>query len=437
MKKVSNIVAEITPSGRGAVSGIRISGPDARVIVETLFNIQLNKERFSYYIKHKIDELILCYYKTPASYTGEDVCEFFCHGNPVIVNSVIEELLSIKTYPVRVAKPGEFTKRAYLNGKIDLLQAEAVLDVINSSTQKALELNSKTLNGALSSIAQDIKRSLVEIAILTELEIDFQEETPSFFNHETVLPIVEEICLKLDRILSSFRSVSKLSGLIRILIIGRANVGKSSLFNSILEYERSIVHHLPGTTRDYIEAELFFGSFQALLTDTAGLRNEYDCDVEQKGAKRVRELLDTATLLIEVSDTDCFSSDPKKSIFVRNKADLDPIEKKVEGVFYTSAKSGDGVLELKKEIENKLGKILNIDDKRGDAFLLNKRQEQALLELKNIVTMLKRELELKNNIDIISFVNKEAITAMDKFTGAVTATDNILDELFSRFCIGK
>ena len=343
-----NIVAEITPQGRAGVSGIRISGPEAKNITEGIFDTKLDNPRFSYHVNHDIDDVVITYYKAPHSYTGQDVCEVFCHGNPGIVDAIINSLLGVKGYMVRVACPGEFTKRAYLNGKIDLMQAEAIVDVINSSTKKAAELRGRTLKGQLSQKLIGIKDCLLEFAVRAELEIDFEEDKAGIFNYDAALKGFEEVRDETKKLISSFKNIEKLAGDIKILITGSANVGKSSLFNKILEYERSIVHHLPGTTRDYIEAEVMLGDFEVIFVDTAGLRDGYDSDIEAKGAEKIRELTKDAFLIINVNTDDNHTVDNDRTILVRNKIDVNRPNKKEKNVIYTCAYTGEGVQELKK-----------------------------------------------------------------------------------------
>jgi len=432
-----NIVAEMTPQGRGAVSGLRISGPDAKSIIEQNFNLKLNEPRYAYYISHSLDELVIIYYKAPHSYTGQDVCEVFCHGNPTIISSILDLLIGSKDTRVRIANPGEFTKIAYLNGKMDLLQAESVVDLINSSTKKAAELRGKTLRGALSSILVDIKRRLLDLAVRSELEIDFEEDKAGVFDYEAGF---EELNLLKERtkdLLSSFKSIEKLSGEIKILITGKANVGKSSLFNKILEYERSIVHHLPGTTRDYIEAELLFGDVEVVLIDTAGLRDGYDSDVEELGAEKIKGLIKDAFLIIEVSIDDNTATGDARTIIVRNKVDLAKPVEQHKNVIYTCAYTGVGVKELKAEIGKRIRHHIKTADNRDDIFLFNKRQVQLISKLYDSIEASILGIKEQNNIDVISFLIGTCIHVVDELLGNGHITDEVLDELFSRFCIGK
>jgi len=432
-----NIIAEMTPHGRAAVSGLRISGPDVKSIIEKSLNINLKKPRYAYHINHELDDLVVVYYKAPYSYTGQDVCEIFCHGNPTVVNAITDLLIGFKGFKIRTANPGEFTKIAYLNGKMDLMQAESVVDLINSSTKKAAELRGKTLRGDLSNNIVAIKKRLLDLAVRSELEIDFDEDRAGVFNYEAGLK--ELIALKdiTDGLLRSFKNIEKLSGDIKVLITGKANVGKSSLFNKILEYERSIVHHLPGTTRDYIEAELMLGDVEIVLIDTAGLRDGYDSDVEEMGAKKIHDLTKEAFIIIEVSTDDNCVSNLGKTIVVRNKMDLVKPKIKQKNIIYTCAYTGEGIKELKLELEKRIKDHIKIADDRDDIFLFNKRQVLLISKLSDSLESTIVAIKKESNVDIISFLITNCIHVVDELLGKDHITDEVLDELFSRFCIGK
>ena len=432
-----NIVAEMTPPGRSAVSGIRISGPNSKNIIEAVLGLKIDKPRHSYYAKHEIDELVVVYYRAPNSYTGQDTCEIFCHGNPSVVHSIIEKILTVKGFNTRLATQGEFTKRAYLNGKMDLMQAEAVIDLINSSTKKAAELRNKTLKGILSEKVNSIKDRLLELAVKAELEIDFEEDKAGIFEHQKSADIINNITKEIDELLNSFKTIERLSGDIKVLITGKANVGKSSLFNKILEYERSIVHHLPGTTRDYIEAEIVLGDFEVTFIDTAGLRDDYDSDIEKKGAQKIKDLITEAFLIVEVYSDDNYTDNKDKTLIVRNKVDVLVPSKKTKSVVFTSAHSGEGIRELKKEIENRIKDHIKTTDERDSVFLFNKRQLALLHTLKQRLSELYASVIRNENIDMISFMLRDNIKIIDELTGKEHVSEEVLNELFSRFCIGK
>ena len=432
-----NIIAEMTPLGRAAVSGLRISGPDVKVIIEKSLDIDLKEPRYAYHVNHKVDDLVVVYYKAPHSYTGQDVCEIFCHGNPTVVSSIVDLMLGFNGAKVRTANPGEFTKIAYLNGKMDLMQAESVVDLINSSTKKASELRGKTLRGELSRNIVDIKKRLLDLAVRSELEIDFEEDKAGVFNYDAGLKELNILKELTDSLLSSFKNIEKLSGDIKILITGKANVGKSSLFNKILEYERSIVHHLPGTTRDYIEAELLLGDVEVVLIDTAGLRDGYDSDVEELGAKKIKELIKDAFIIIDVTTDDNNVVCDTKTIVVRNKVDVAQTTVRHKNIIYTCAYTGVGVKELKLEVEQRIKDHIKIADDRDDIFLFNKRQVLLISKLHDSIETAILAIKEQNNVDVISFLINNCIHVVDELLGNDHITEEVLDELFSRFCIGK
>jgi tRNA modification GTPase len=432
-----NIVAEMTPQGRAAVSGVRISGPEAKKIIEDIFSVKLDEPRFAYHVDHDIDDMVMTYYKAPNSYTGQDVCEIFCHGNPGIVDAILNSILTIKGFYVRMACPGEFTKRAYLNGKMDLMQAEAIVDIINSSTKKAAELRGRTLKGQLSEKLADMNKRLMDLAVRAELEIDFEEDKAGVFNYDAALKEITNLKEVTKRLISSFKNIEKLSGDIKVLITGAANVGKSSLFNKILEYERSIVHHLPGTTRDYIEAELMLGDFEVTFVDTAGLRDGYDSDIEAKGAEKIRGLIEDAFLIINVNSDDDHTLDSNKIILVRNKIDINKPSKKEKNVIYTCAYTGEGIEELKTEVEKRIKDHIKIADDRNDVFLFNKRQMSLVSKVDEALEALVVAVKKPENVDIVSLLIRNNIRLIDELIGKEHVPEEVLDELFSRFCIGK
>jgi len=437
---LDNIVAEITPAGRAAVSGIRVSGKDSKQIIENIFNITIDGERETRkarFVDHDLDDVVVIYYQAPHSYTGEDVCEIFCHGNPSVVNNIINAVLAVKNYRIRLASPGEYTKRAYLNGKMDLLQAEAVVDVINSSSNTALKYRSRMLKGGLSGILSEVKQDILDIATHLELEIDFEEEDYRF-DHSSSIKMVDRSLDKIKGLIDSCSRFEFLSKEIKVVIVGKANAGKSSLFNRVIEHERSIVHHLPGTTRDYIDAEVFVDGLNITFVDTAGFRDGASSEVEKQGLKKIDELINDAALIVEISENDDYVFDSKKNaIKVRNKIDVTLPKKRDKGVFYVSALTGEGVGGLKKGVAAFLKKDLEFVDERQDFYLLTKRQKGAITVLSKEIHELHNAISSKQPIDAVSFVARRCILIIDELMGKVQATDEVLDVLFSRFCIGK
>lgn len=432
-----NIIAEITPTGRAAISALRVSGPDSKEIVEELFGATITKTRYAHYFRSVLDDVVVLYYKSPYSYTGENVCEIFCHGNPAIVNALIDDVLSNKKFKTRIANPGEFTKRAYLNNKMDLIQAEAVTDIISSSSDVAVKYRNQTLKGNFSKVLNEIRDELLDISVFTELEIDFEEESAGILDKKKAFLKLEKIKTRVEDIISSFSRIEALSKDINVLIVGDANVGKSSLFNKLIDQERSIVHEHPGTTRDYIEADLFMGGLEVTLVDTAGFRDNTNCEIEKMGINKINELIESASLLIEVTDRDDYEFKYEKSLKVRNKIDKKQPKNQQKDIIYTSTMDQGSIVALKRQIEARLKILCSVEDNRTEHFLLTKRQKTGLLEFR---TFLDGSIDSINKglaMDIVSFMIRNSIKTINLLLGKENPSDDTLDELFSRFCIGK
>jgi tRNA modification GTPase len=433
-----NIVAEMTPPGRGAVSAIRISGPDARSITEKIFNTRIEKPRYSYFVKCRQDDVLIVYYKATASYTGEDLCEIFCHGNPQIVSGIIDELLSDGTgYSTRMAGPGEFTKRAYLNGKMDLLQAESVAELINSNTTISINYNAKMLRGELSHILLSVKQSLMDLAVHSELEIDFEDEAEPIFSYDSACKIIKEKQLVINGICSGFATIERISKEHKVIIQGNVNVGKSTIFNRLLNMNRSITHHEPGTTRDYIEYSVIWDGIDLVLVDTAGFRTETNSKVESEGIARVKELIDGDSLIVEISDNEDHKFVYPGSIRVINKIDKFAATKNLSDTIYVSAIQNKNIDSIRKEILARISEKNKNIPNMGIAFLVTKRQKQELNELSTQLGELIKEIEAVKQVDVVSYRINKCIFQINKLLGLEHSADAVLDELFSKFCIGK
>ena len=434
-----NIIAEITPAGRGGVSAIRISGQDAKELVSSFLSLNLKKERYAYYISHELDEFVVIYYKAPKSYTGEHVCEIFCHANPALVDDIINLFITKSRFKLRVAEPGEFTKRAYLNGKMDLVQAESVIDVINASSAVMAKQKNRLLKGEFSENIKNIKAELLDLASLCETHMDFAEDDPGIFDYkiaeQKVLGIEKNICGLID----SSILVKDVSDAIRVVITGKPNVGKSSIFNKLVEYERAIVHHTPGTTRDYIEEDFIFGGVEVCFVDTAGIRIDPESEIEKEGIRRVLEIISTASIIIEVSDDGFFTHDKDNVLRVRNKIDLlsFSVTEKEDSVFYVSALNGDGVKDLKKAALKMIKQKNKMDTQNTHRFSINTRQINHLSELKVSIHNLKEGLIGNEPVDIVSFLLRQTIGVINNVLGEGSVNEDILNSVFSKFCIGK
>jgi tRNA modification GTPase len=432
-----NILAEISPVGKAAISAIRFSGKDVKSIAEIIFKTKIKRTRTAYFLRSEIDDIILIYYKAPQSYTGEDVCEIFCHGNPLIVNEIIETALSLKAYKIRLAQPGEFTKRAYLNKKMDLVQAESVAELINSSSSLAVKLGNKALKGELSNKLNDVKNKVIALSGLLELEIDFEEEKAGFFNAKRAIEELKQVLNDVDLMLFSCSQTEIIAKDIVLAIIGDSNVGKSSLFNLLIGKQRSIVHHIPGTTRDYIEARVRLGDFNVMFIDTAGFRTETNSEVELEGISRTHDLSQTALFLVELFESDDYVFKHDRSLKVRNKIDIKKPQKQQEGVAYISAKTGLGIESLKKLIFENITECLKLNEERPYGFILSKRQSELLKRLKESLSTVVHSIDLAENIDAVSYLLRETITIINSLLGKEDTNDETLENVFSKFCIGK
>jgi tRNA modification GTPase len=434
--KKDNIIAEITPAGRAGVSAIRVSGPDSKHIVSDFFGAKLCKERHMYYVKSTIDDVMLVYYKSPESYTGEDSCEIFCHGNPSVVDHIIKSML--KSHPLlRMATNGEFTKRAYLNGRMDLIQAEAVLDIINSSNVNMAKQKGRILKGELSDRLLSIKKILVELSSICEADIDFSDEGLNVFDPRKAKSILDGVERDINSIINSASLVKDVSDTMRVVIVGRPNVGKSSLFNKLIEYERAIVHHTPGTTRDYIEEDIVVDGVEVTFIDTAGLREDVTSDIEKEGIKKVSDIKNTATIIIEVSDDDVFVEKSFVVLKVRNKIDIHNVKKLDKDVHYVSTFTGEGIVKLKENIFSLISQNIKTDSQRSNVFSVNTRQINYLNNIKMSIQTLQNGLSDQISADIFSFMLRDSISVINKMLGEEDISEKVLDELFSKFCIGK
>ena len=439
------IVAPATPPGHGGVSLIRISGPHSKSIAKKITGLNSLENRRSTFSAIqdravKIDDVLVSFFKNPFSYTGEDVVELSCHGNPVIVDQILNLLYK---KGARLADPGEFTKRAFLNGKLDLIQAESVSCLIGARSTRAAELNQKILSGALSTKLQTIKGRLLDVLAELEFEFDVSEE-------DLLMPglVSRSIrTLKINRLncaalVDSFKEGSMYNNGSRVVIYGSPNVGKSTLLNALLEKDRAITSHIPGTTRDAVDAQIMLDGIPVTLVDTAGVR-ETNSSIEAAGISRSLQEAEMADLLLHVVDVDSdFNNNEypivnigdKHHFTIRNKCDLEKPEKELKGVFFVSALRGDGIDNLKKAIKNKL---IDLNCTGSDVVLTTRRQVSAInsceQNLKQAVCQLKNK---QPELELVSFEIREAVKNLDGLFGK-TSVDEILNRIFSGFCVGK
>ena len=441
INEFDTIAAISTPMGFGGVGVVRISGDKALDIISKIFKgqkIENHRVSHGWIIDDEVelDEVIVLYFKNPQSYTGEDVIEIQCHGGVNIVKNILN--LVLKT-GARMAERGEFTKRAFLNKKMDLSQAEAVCDLIHSKCDNFSTTAVKNLKGKLSEKVYEIKKEVFDILSRIIAGIDFPEEVaePKFsFLIETFENIIKEI----DEVLRYSNTSNILRQGIKVAIVGKPNVGKSSIFNRLLNIDRAIVTNIAGTTRDVLHETLDLG-IPVTLIDTAGIRDENNVDkVEEIGINYSKQSIEQADLSIFVYDINQGIQEEdqmilnllegRKHLVIANKTDL--ANKKDENVFNLSAETREGLDELREAIKNIVCEISpeNLD------YVTNTRQTNCLERAKNALDralVASREGQIQ---DLISIDVKDALLSLDEVTGEVI-TDDILNNIFEHFCIGK
>jgi tRNA modification GTPase len=449
LNESSTIVAVSTAAGGGGIGVVRVSGPIALEIAKKLCDNKIvaryaGFHSFIYPGGNVIDQGIVIYFPGPNSFTGEDVIEFQAHGSPVVLQQIVNACVEIGAV---VAEPGEFTKRAYLNNKIDLMQAEAVIDLINASTETAARSAVNSLSGKFSIKINNLLKDLIELRMYVEACLDFPEEEIDFITQGNVAEKINKLHTIMQDIFKSAQQGKLLRDGLDIVLVGQPNVGKSSLLNQLLGEERAIVTEVAGTTRDSISTHISLHGIPVHIVDTAGLR-ETDDLVEKKGIEKTWQSLQKAHIalfLVEASNgiteyektvLKQLSSDTRK-IWIFNKIDLlkiapKIIEKKDGAHVYLSAKTGDGINLLIDQITVKKGIPLNIDDNQN-IFMARDRHLNALSTVQSALT------KAFINIDAAEIVAEEltqAQQALSSITGEFSP-DDLLGEIFSEFCIGK
>lgn len=441
LQEFDTITAIATPLGTGGVGVIRISGDNCFEIIDKIFskhNLEAGKIAHGWILDSdkKIDEVIVLPFKKPHSYTGEDVIEIHCHGGVNVVKNILD--LTIKN-GARMAERGEFTKRAFLNKKMDLSQAEAVADLIHAKTRNFAIQSAKNLSGVLSEKVSEIKGQIFETLSRIVAGIDFPEDVAEP-EYSYLIESFEKSLAEIDNILSCARSSNILRQGIKVAIVGRPNVGKSSLFNSLLNANRAIVTDIAGTTRDVIKETLDL-DVAVTLIDTAGIRDSEEVGkVEEIGIEFSKQSADEADLVIILYDASVGLTAEDKEIYelikdklhieVANKCDL--VEKRDEGKFYISTKSGEGVNELREMIKEKVCNF-SLEDTE---YITNERQVDCLKKCRESLSKALEAAKINELQDLISIDLKSALLFLDEITGEVI-TDDILNNIFDHFCIGK
>ena len=439
MKGDATFVAPATPFGHSGVAVIRINGPLSRNILSELSRTKIAKPktvtlRKLYDSKENLlDECLVTHFVSPSSYTGDDMVEISCHGNPVIVDKIIK---TINEHGARPAEPGEFTKRAFINGKLDLLQAEAVGALIKSKSEVAAKINQQTLNGGLSAALIKIRASLITLAGKIEHAIDISEaEIASSFYKECTLQINAAIS-STKEILSTFKAGKMLNEGIRVVITGKPNVGKSTLINCLSGSKRAIVSDVPGTTRDTVESEVLIDGVAFRLIDTAGIHPTED-KIEKIGIDKANDEIDFADLVLYVFDKPSIKKLPKYScphVHILNKNDLHKLTSSDNSIIHISAKTGYNVDYLLKKIKKMmLTNPVSTDTPHLISQHQNIAMNKSLQSQKEIQSLLKYP---QPELEIVAFETREAIEAIDGLMGK-TSPDDILNNVFETLCVGK
>lgn len=457
LKIDDTIVAIATPFAESGIGVLRLSGPESLAIAQKLTSFH-KKDKFlkdlsSHTIHHGwiknnddiVDDVLISIFKKPSSYTGEDVVEISCHGSPVVLKKILQLCLD---HGARHAKPGEFTERAYLNGKCDLAQAEAVAQLIHANSDSARQEAQNQLKGVLSKIINELRASLVSITAHLEANLDFVEEDIPNVSRKEIAENLKKVSEKIKSLLSTSLRGKILREGIRVALVGQPNVGKSSLFNALLSSSRAIVTDIPGTTRDTLEERLEWNGYSIILTDTAGLRETSDA-VEQEGKQRSKDAIikaDVVLLIIDGSkgfsreDEIIFREiDRKKLILVVNKIDLG--EKEISSdlfelipVVKVSAKSGQGLSGLCERVVQFGETPIRSSD--AGSTITNLRHVQLLEESLKKVQQALSIVEKNKSEEMLSVDLHEALRSLGQITGD-NISEEILSSIFSQFCIGK
>ncbi len=449
-QKEDTIAAIATPIGIGAINIIRVSGTGAIEAVDKIFvgrskiaNSPTHTIHYGNIVNRKgetIDDVLVSVFRNPHSYTGEDLVEISTHGNPLIGNEILELLLEDE---IKLAEPGEFTKRAYLNNRIDLAQAEAVIDVISSRTEASLRGARNQLNGLLSQKVTELRESLINASSFVELELDFAEEDLEFIRKDELLKRIKSIIEEIDKLLLTYSFGRVIKDGVNVAIVGKPNVGKSSLLNYILKESRAIVSHIPGTTRDVIREDVTIDGILFRLYDTAGIRVS-DNEIEKEGVLRSREAVKNSDIVLFMNDVEQeYAHDIEKEIYTLVKEDrvikvlnkIDKNDSKNDDFdVRISAKTGQGIDTLFSIMKTKA--MGNTSYSEKSAIVSNLRHFQCLQKaneyLRNAI------VSIYNNLsgEFISVDLRNAENSLGEIIGVVT-TDDILNNIFSKFCIGK
>jgi tRNA modification GTPase len=450
------IVALATAPGTGAIGVIRLSGADSFSIMENLFPSKKLMEAPGHTIHFGflkadgkiLDEVLVSIFKNPKSYTGEDVVEISCHGSPFIQQQIIN---AITTAGARMAKPGEFTQRAFLNGKLDLTQAEAVADIIASNSVASQNAALNNMRGGFKTVLAGLREELIQFAALIELELDFAEEDVEFADRTRFMQLIARLDSVTSSLIDSFALGNVIKNGVSVAIIGKPNAGKSTLLNALLNEDRAIVSEQAGTTRDTIEEILNINGILFRLIDTAGIREHTTDVIEQHGIKRSRESMQKAELVLylfdvlETGKTELLSiqkkleADGKKYLLVANKTD------QLQGPEFTNrfggiknciaivARENIGLAELKNAISEQ---VALTDLQNENVIITNTRHFDILKKMRINIRDIQKGMDEKLPSDLIALEIRSCLNYIAELTGELS-NENVLDYIFSKFCIGK
>ena len=454
-------MALASPPGTGAISLIRISGPESISIVDNIFDgiekikladLEENKVQLGYIMDNKrtIDKVLVTVFRNPKSYTGEDLVEISCHGSIFIQESIIQLLLN---FDCRVAKPGEFTMRSFLNGKMDLSQAESVADLISSNSEASHKLAMNQMRGGFKNDINDLRSQLVNFASLIELELDFSQEDVEFANLKELNKLLDKISSSLKKLIDSFKTGNVIKNGIPIAIVGEPNTGKSTLLNTLLNEERAIVSSIAGTTRDTIEDQINLNGVNCRFIDTAGIRTTDD-EIESIGIERTFKKMRESEIIVFLIDYSCLDDNKlnyyfdylnkveekfpnTKLITILNKndikSDISISDLNKFNPIRISAKNKVNIESLVKEITSYVN---NLTSQIDNSTISNSRHYDLLNKTYEEIHKVKISISKDISSDLLAIDIKQAIYFLGELTGEIS-NDEVLGNIFSKFCIGK
>lgn len=441
---MDTICAIATPRGKGGISVIRVSGSEAFIVTKKIFSSKKDIEKADGYTivygnivdkNEKVDEVLVSVFRSPKSFTGENVCEISCHGGVIVTERILQLLIE---NGCALADKGEFTKRAYMNGKMTLTQAEAVHDIIEAKTKKGAMMAVNNLDGALTEKIKPLRDEIIKTLAMIQVSTDFPDEDIDSFQDGTLEEILTGFENRLNELLNSANRGIFLANGAKCAIVGMPNAGKSSLLNCLLEEEKAIVTHIPGTTRDVIEGKCEIDGVMVNFLDTAGIRDTEDV-IEKIGVEKSKKMIDESDFVIFMTESGRELTDEekeimsllknKKTIFLLNKND--ECDEKREGFISVSAKKGTGIDKLKKEISSLLDKGVE-----SNAMIANERQREAVINALKSIKTAKETLEKGDFSDLAVIDISYAAQYLGEADGQ-SLNDEVVDRIFRDFCLGK